>query len=169
MPAQISVIKHRGTKYACRHCKNTTTNSKIINASKPKHLIPSSTASPEALAAVVTSKDCDALPLNQQTDILKRVGFDISRSTFANWCIKASALVKPIIDLYRHHLPSCVLRSHIETPHRHNHTQFIKLKKISKPSPPHRNCPQKLAKPKSEVLTLNKLTLSRNMHGLMRY
>jgi transposase len=104
VPAQISVIKHRCTKYACRHCENTTTSSKIISASKPKQPIPGSIASPEALAAVVTSKYCDALPLNRQTDILKRVGFDISRSTLANWCIKASALVEPIIDLYQQHL-----------------------------------------------------------------
>jgi transposase len=105
VPAHISVIKHRCTKYACRHCENTTTSSKVISASKPQQPIPGSIASPEALAAVVTSKYCDALPLNRQTDILKRVGFDISRSTLANWCIKASALVEPIVDLYQQHLP----------------------------------------------------------------
>jgi len=104
VPAHISVIKHRCTKYACRHCENTTTSSKIISASKPKQPIPGSIAGPEALAAVVTSKYCDALPLNRQTDILKRVGFDISRSTLANWCIKAAVLTQPIIDLYRQHL-----------------------------------------------------------------
>ncbi|HEY5716439.1 MAG TPA: IS66 family transposase [Psychromonas sp.] len=104
VPAHISVIKHRCTKYACRHCENTTTSSKIISASKPKQPIPGSIASPEALAAVVTSKYCDALPLNRQTDILKRVGFDISRSTLANWCIKAAELVAPVIDLYQQHL-----------------------------------------------------------------
>jgi len=104
VPAHISVIKHRCTKYACRHCENTTTSSKIISASKPKQPIPGSIASCDALAAVVTSKYCDALPLNRQTDILKRVGFDISRSTLANWCIKASELAAPMIDLYRQHL-----------------------------------------------------------------
>jgi len=71
VPAHISVIKHRCTKYACRHCENTATSSKIISASKPKQPIPGSIASPEALSAVVTSKYCDALPLNRQTDILK--------------------------------------------------------------------------------------------------
>ncbi len=104
VPAHISVIKHRCTKYACRHCENTTTSSKIISASKPKQPIPGSVASPEALAAVITSKYCDALPLNRQTDILKRVGFDISRSTLANWCIKAAELVAPVVDLYQQHL-----------------------------------------------------------------
>ena len=104
VPARISVIKHRCTKYACRHCENTMTGSKIISATKPNQPIPSSIASPDALAAVVTSKYCDALPLNRQTDILKRVGFNISRSTLANWCIKASTLVEPIIDLYQQHL-----------------------------------------------------------------
>jgi transposase len=104
VPAHISVIKHRCTKYACRHCEKTAISSKIIRASKPNQPIPGSIASPEALAAVVTAKYCDALPLNRQVDILKRVGFDISRSTLANWCIKASTLAKPIIDLYQQHL-----------------------------------------------------------------
>jgi transposase len=104
VPAHISVIKHRCTKYACRHCEKTATSSKIIRASKPNQPIPGSIASPDALAAVVTAKYCDALPLNRQVDILKRVGFDISRSTLANWCIKASTLAKPIIDLYQQHL-----------------------------------------------------------------
>lgn len=104
VPAHISVIKHRCTKYACRHCENTMTGSKIISATKPNQPIPGSIASPEALAAVVTSKYCDALPLNRQTDILKRVGLEISRSTLANWCIKASTLIEPIIDLYQQHL-----------------------------------------------------------------
>jgi transposase len=104
VPAHISVIKHRCTKYACRHCENTMTGSKITRASKPKQPIPGSIASPEALAAVVTSKYCDALPLNRQTDILKRVGLDISRSTLANWCIKAAELVAPVVALYQQHL-----------------------------------------------------------------
>jgi hypothetical protein len=80
------------------------TGSKITRASKPKQPIPSSIASPEALAAVVTSKYCDALPLNRQTDILKRVGLDISRSTLANWCIKAAELVSPVVALYQQYL-----------------------------------------------------------------
>ena len=32
------------------------------------------------------------------------MGLEISRSTLANWCIKASTLVEPIIDLYRQYL-----------------------------------------------------------------
>jgi transposase len=102
--AHICVIKHRCTKDACLHCENTTTSSKIMSASKPKQPIPGSIPSSDALVAVVTSKYCDALHLNRQTDILKRVGFDIPRSTLANWCIKVSALVEPIIDLYQQHL-----------------------------------------------------------------
>lgn len=104
VPAHISVIKHRCTKYACRHCETNTTSSKIISATKPNQPIPGSIASPEALAVVVTAKYCDALPLNRQVDIFKRVGFELSRSTLANWCIKASILAQPIIDLYQQHL-----------------------------------------------------------------
>ena len=42
VPAHISVIKHRCTKYACRHCENTMMSSKITRASKPKQPIPGS-------------------------------------------------------------------------------------------------------------------------------
>jgi len=68
----VSVIKHKQFKYACRHCEHEQLTSKIITAPKPKQPIPGSIASPEALAAVVTGKYCDALPLYRLVDILGR-------------------------------------------------------------------------------------------------
>ncbi|WDE03681.1 IS66 family transposase [Thalassomonas viridans] len=104
IPAKISVIKHKRTKYVCRHCEQTNTKTSIITAPKPAQPIPQSIASAEALAAVVTAKYCDALPLYRQAEILKRGGLDISRSTLANWCIKSANLAKPVVDLFRRHL-----------------------------------------------------------------
>lgn len=106
VPMQISVIKHRRIKYACRHCEQTGTRSEIITAPKPAQPIPRSIASPEALAAVVTAKYCDALPLYRQADILGRTGLDISRSTLAQWCVRAGQLVKPLVQAMRAHLLS---------------------------------------------------------------
>ena len=79
VPAKISVIKHKQLKYACRHCEHTQIKNKIITASKPKQPIPGSIASPETLAAVVTAKYCDALPLYRQVEIFKRGGLTLSR------------------------------------------------------------------------------------------
>lgn len=104
VPAQISVIKHRQTKYACRRCEKTETQSKVITVAKPAQPIPGSLASAEALAAVVTAKYCDALPLYRQEQIFARIGFEISRSTLANWCIKAGELLTPMMTAFAQHL-----------------------------------------------------------------
>jgi len=53
---------------------------------------------------VVTAKYCDALPLYRQSDILARLGLDISRTTLANWCIKAAELLQPLPGVMRAHL-----------------------------------------------------------------
>lgn len=104
IPAKISVIRHRQTKYACRHCEQTAERCQVVTAPKPAQPLPQSIASPEALAAVVTAKYCDALPLYRQTDILARGGLEISRSTLANWCIKAGELLAPLRQAMQRHL-----------------------------------------------------------------
>ena len=106
IPAKISVIKHKQFKYACRGCEHKQLTSKIITAPKPAQPIPGSIASPEALAAVVTAKYCDALPLYRQVDIFERGGLNISRGTLANWSIKASILIKPLVKAMQRHLLS---------------------------------------------------------------
>ena len=104
IPAKISVIKHKQFKYACRHCEHNELSSKVITAPKPIQPIPGSVASPEALAAVVTAKYCDALPLYRQVDIFERGGLAISRGTLANWCIKAGGMIKPLVEAMQRHL-----------------------------------------------------------------
>jgi len=104
IPEKISVIKHRQTKYTCRECEATSISSSVVTAPKPAQPIPSSIASPEALAAVVVTKYCDALPLYRLTDILARGGLEITRGTLANWCIKSAALLSPLIAAMKIHL-----------------------------------------------------------------
>ncbi|MBL4899547.1 MAG: IS66 family transposase [Colwellia sp.] len=106
IPAKISVIKHKQFKYACRGCERELLSNKIITAPKPKQPIPGSMASPEALAAVVTAKYCDALPLYRQVDIFERGGLSLSRGTLANWCIKAGIIIKPLVKAMQQHLLS---------------------------------------------------------------
>jgi transposase len=104
IPAKISVIKHKQFKYACRSCEHEKLSSKIITAPKPAQPIPGSIASPEAIAAVVTAKYCDALPLYRQVDIFERGGLRLSRSTLANWCINAGDIIQPLVEAMRLHL-----------------------------------------------------------------
>ena len=104
IPEKISVIKHRQTKYACRECEATSISSSVVTAPKPAQPIPGSIASPEALAAVVVAKYCDALPLYRLTDIFARGGLEITRGTLANWCIKSAELLSPLIAVMKTHL-----------------------------------------------------------------
>lgn len=98
IPQKVSVIRHERTKYACRQCEKTHTESKIVTAPKPASMIPKSLGSADAFAAVVTAKYVDALPLYRQVDILNRSGIDISRATLANWCVQLGNKVQIIID-----------------------------------------------------------------------
>jgi transposase len=75
----------------------------MISASRPVQSIPRSIASPEGLAAVVTGKYCDALPLYRQVDIFKRGGLSLSCGTLANWCIKAGMIIKPLVTAMQRH------------------------------------------------------------------
>ncbi len=97
IPQKVSVIRHERTKYACRQCEKTRTESKIVTAPKPASMIPKSLGSADAFAAVVTAKYVDALPLYRQVDILNRSGIDISRATLANRCVQLGNKVQIII------------------------------------------------------------------------
>ena len=98
IPQKVSVIRHERTKYACRQCEKTQTTTKVITAPKPASLLPKSIASADAMAAVVTAKYVDALPLYSQVDILKRSGIEIWRATLSNWCVQLGDKVQRVID-----------------------------------------------------------------------
>ena len=98
IPQKVSIIRHERTKYACRQCEKTQTQSKIITAPKPASMIPKSLGIADAFAAVVTAKYVDALPLYRQVDILNRSGIALSRSTLSNWCVQLGDKVQVIID-----------------------------------------------------------------------
>jgi transposase len=94
IPAQVRVIQHVRSKYACRGCEET-----IKTAPLPPQPIPKSNASPGLLAHIAVAKYQDALPLYRQEKILQRIGVDIPRATLANWMIRLGALIQPLINL----------------------------------------------------------------------
>lgn len=55
-------------------------------------------AGPGLLSYVIIQKYCNHLPLYRQTQIYKREGLDLSRSTMAGWMFQCSELLKPLID-----------------------------------------------------------------------
>ncbi len=75
----------------------------IKEATLPKHPIPKSIASISLLAYVIVAKYCDGLPLYRLEKILKRYGGTITRTTLANWMIRLSVQLQPLINLMREH------------------------------------------------------------------
>jgi transposase len=94
IPAQITVLHHVRKKYACPCCEQY-----IVTASKPKQPIEKSLAAPGLLAYVATQKYVDALPLYRQTEIFKRIGVELDRTTLANWMVACGKLIQPLINL----------------------------------------------------------------------
>ena len=94
IPAQIQVLHHKRVKYACPCCEGF-----LITASKPAQPIEKSIASPGLLASVAVQKYQDALPLYRQTEIFKRIGVELDRTTLANWMVRCGQLIQPLINL----------------------------------------------------------------------
>lgn len=66
-------------------------------AERPRHPIGRSVASTNLLAWVVIAKYADALPLYRLEKILARYGGQITRTTLANWIIRLSVTVRPLL------------------------------------------------------------------------
>jgi transposase len=94
IPATVQVLHHIRFKYACPCCEKY-----LITAAKPAQPIEKSIASPGLLAYITTQKYVDALPLYRQTEIFKRIGIAMDRSTLANWMVKCGQLVQPLMNL----------------------------------------------------------------------
>ena len=110
IPAQIRVLQHQRTQYACAcgQCLKT--------APLPAQPIPKSLCAPGLLAHIAVSKYQDALPLYRQEQILTRIGVDLPRATLASWMIQAGVLIQPLINLLRDRLLAYDLLQMDETP-----------------------------------------------------
>jgi transposase len=91
IPARARVIVHVRPKYACRHCEDG-----IACAALPPQPIPKSIATPALLAWVVTGKFLDRMPLYHLEGVFARLGVDLSRTTLAEWMIRAGTLLDPL-------------------------------------------------------------------------
>lgn len=98
IPAQVQVTRHICRKYTCQQCEGH-----VVTARKPPQPIPKSMATASLLAWIVVSKYMDALPLYRQCEIFKRIGFEVDRTTLANWMISCGRLIQPLINLMREH------------------------------------------------------------------
>ena len=93
VPARLRVLVTVRPKYACPACKGGVTQAK-----SPPHLIEGALPTEGAIAHVLVSKYADHLPLYRQSQIYRRSGLDLHRSTLAGWVGKASFHLTPVVD-----------------------------------------------------------------------
>lgn len=99
IPAQLKVLRHLRSKYACKECQEG-----IIIAPMPTQPIPKSMATSGLLAHVAVAKFDDHLPLYRQSEIWERMGVSLPRSTLSNWILKMGTLLNPLVHLMQSHL-----------------------------------------------------------------
>ena len=104
IPAKVRVLEYLQEKAVFIEQDEHQQDKRVIKAAKlPKHPIPKSAVSVCMLAYIIVAKYCDALPLYRQEKILARYGGSITRTTMANWLIRLSLQLQPLINLMMDH------------------------------------------------------------------
>ena len=111
VPAQATVIEIVRFKYACKSCEEGVKTSPV-----PAQAIPKGIPTAGLLAHILTSKYVDHLPLYRQSNMLQRIGVDISRGTMSGWVLKCGELLSPLRDLLKDHIVSDTYVRADETP-----------------------------------------------------
>jgi transposase len=110
VPGSYRVIRHVRPKLSCSQCQ------RIVQAPAPSRPIAKGLAGPGLLAHVLVSKYCDHLPLYRQSQIFRREGIHLERSTLADWVGGASALLEPLVDALGRHVMSAFKLHGDDTP-----------------------------------------------------
>ena len=95
VPARFKVIRTVRPKLSCAGC------SRIVQAPAPNRPIDRGLAGPGLLAHVLVAKYADHLPLYRQSEIYRREGVELDRSTLADWVGGASRTLQPLVDALR--------------------------------------------------------------------
>ena len=114
-PAKLSVVEVHRAKYGVE------AGDYVKTAPPAPAIIPKGFASPELLAAIITSKYADGLPLYRLEAIFERQGIYLTRGTMARWVIKVAEACQPIWNVLSDRLQACFYVACDET-----HTQVLK-------------------------------------------
>ena len=102
IPAKVRVKEVLQEKAVFLEQDEQQLEKRVIRAAPlPKHPIPKSAVTTNMLAYIIVAKYCDALPLYRLEKILSRYGGSVTRTTLANWLIRLSAQLQPLINLMR--------------------------------------------------------------------
>lgn len=100
IPAKVQVIEHMQEKAVFADANGKRT---LVTATKTPHPLGKAIASVSLLVYLIISKYADGLPLYRLEGILKRYGGDITRTTMANWLIRLSRELQPVVNLLEEH------------------------------------------------------------------
>ncbi len=98
VPGRFVVNRTVRPRMACGCCEA------IHQAPLPSRPIERGRPGPGLLAHVLVSKYADHLPLYRQSQIFKRDGIDLSRSTLTGWVGQSTALLEPLAEAIRKHV-----------------------------------------------------------------
>jgi transposase len=94
VPAQLRAKVILRPRYGCRACGDA-----VVQALAPERPIDGGMATEALLVHVLVSKFCDFLPLYRQSEMLKRQGITIDRSTLSDWVGRTCWWLRPLYDL----------------------------------------------------------------------
>ena len=104
IPAKLVIRRYFRESYECRKCKAKNVPV-IIKAKVPQPVLAHLLASASTVAHVMYQKYVQAVPLYRQEKDWLRLGFDLSRSTMANWVIRSCEdWLEPLVDRMKLHL-----------------------------------------------------------------
>lgn len=91
-PGVFTVERHVRGKWACTNCET------LVQAPVEAHIIDKGIPTTGLLAQVLVAKFADHLPLYRQEKIFGRAGFEIPRSTLAQWVGSCGVQLQPLVD-----------------------------------------------------------------------
>ncbi len=98
VPARFKVIRYVRPKLSCSGCAY------IVQAPAPTRPVERGLAGPGLLAHVLVSKYADHQPLYRQSEMYRREGVELERSTLADWVGAASRLLDPLVEALRRYV-----------------------------------------------------------------
>lgn len=117
VPAKIQVVRTIRYKYACRRCEGVEDDRPTVRiAPMPPQLIKHGIVTPSLLTFLLVNKFADALPLYRQSNMLRRFGVDIARSTMSAWVLEAARACTPLLERLYFHLRNGPAVNMDETP-----------------------------------------------------
>jgi transposase len=116
IPRQYYVIEYKRAKYVPRDENVSGAEASVKIAPRPQQIIPKSIAHSSLLAAIVTAKFVDALPLYRQEKVFSRDGIELSRQTMAGLMIALRHPLAAVVQAMRRVLYRGALIHIDETP-----------------------------------------------------